>query len=90
MRRRPRNGKGTNLLLRGPSRGGSNPDELLDSVDFFWRLTGIPIRGNGSSVGLLANKDTDHDLKLVQAWCKENCDRIYWDEKEKVVKLRGR
>jgi hypothetical protein len=58
------------------------------SCDFFTRLTGIEIRGNGSYFGWLPNESTREDFRKVQEWYTLNKNRLYWDSRSKSVQIR--
>jgi hypothetical protein len=79
-----RNEKVVEAGIRGDH---SDEDEYLGAVIFWGKLTGISIRGNASTFGLLPNKDTARDFAEVQEWCKRNCKDLYWDESSKSVRL---
>jgi hypothetical protein len=65
-------------------------EEFGAACDFFTRLTGIEIRGNGSFFGWLPNEETAIDFKRVEEWYAANRDRLYWDEASKSVKAHDR
>ena len=65
----------------------SDEDKYLRAVIFFGKLTGLPIRGNAGTFGLLPNKDTARDFAAVQEWCRKNCKNLYWDESSRSVKM---
>jgi hypothetical protein len=66
--------------------GFSDEDELIKSVIFFKELTGISVRGDGTTLGFLLDEKAKEDLVRLQQWCKQHCDEIYWDEASQKVK----
>jgi hypothetical protein len=69
------------------SKGDSDADQYLRSVTFFQSVTGIVIRGNAGTFGLVPNQYTAQDLASIKQWCKKNCRGLYWDEETQSVKL---
>lgn len=69
--------------------GRSDSDEYLRAVIFFGKVTGLEIRGNTSTFGLLPNEYTAYDFMQVKSWCKKNCRYLYWDEESQSVKVAG-
>jgi hypothetical protein len=57
------------------------------ACDFFTRLTGIEIRGNGSYFDWLPTQETAIDFRRVEDWYAVNRGRLYWDEASKSVKV---
>jgi hypothetical protein len=76
-------------ILEESLKGPSDPDELLKSVIFFQRLTGLSVRGDTTTFGLSPNQYTATDLEALRRWYAANEYNLYWDEEEKSVKLRG-
>lgn len=66
--------------------GESQADELLETVIFFHELTGIVVRGDGTTVGYLLDEEAKDDLLRLQRWCEQHCDELYWDRSSRVVK----
>lgn len=65
---------------------GSN--ELWDASLFFWRLTGIDVPSDHSSViDAIPNKRTGLAAEPLRRWYQENKYRLYWDEKSGEVLL---
>lgn len=62
-------------------------DEFEDACEFFDDLTGIEIRGDGSSLGWTPNRHTREDLEKIREWYKKNGTRLYWDPAEGKVKV---
>lgn len=71
-------------------KGRSDCDEYLRAVIFFGEITGLEIRGNTSTLGLLPNEYTARDFMQVKNWCKKNCRNLYWGEASQSVKIAGR
>jgi hypothetical protein len=68
--------------------GVSNSEELGKSLLFFYKLTGISVRGNYGTFGFFPTRETKDDLRILRKWYKVNRDNLYWDEKAQAVKLR--
>ena len=66
--------------------GESQEDQLINSVIFFQKLTGIWVRGDGTTFGYLLDEKAKDDLIRLQDWCEQHCDEIYWDEASQKVK----
>jgi len=67
--------------------GDFDSDQYFRSIIFFQTTTGIVIRGNGSTLGLVPNQDTTQDIRSIKRWCEINCRNLYWDKKTNSVKL---
>jgi len=66
---------------------GVDEDEYMRAITFLSKLTGMPIRGNPSTFGMLPNEDTARDFAAVQDWCKRNCKYLSWDDRSQSVKV---
>src|SRR5262249_34341532 len=62
-------------------------DEFDRACEFFWRLTGIELHVNYSTVGILPTEETPKDLVRIKNWYKVNKERLYWDESTGAVKV---
>lgn len=60
---------------------------FLEASIFFEELTGIAIRGEGTTLGWLPNAQSENDFRRIQAWHEENKHRLYWDYVHKKVKV---
>lgn len=69
--------------------GGVHDESFEEACQFFERVTGEPVRGNGSPFGWLPNEATRSDLDSLRAWYSANHSRLYWDEATKTVKVRS-
>lgn len=63
-----------------------NMGQVSDAIIFMERLTSIRSRSNGNYAGRY--EPTVGDLKNWSKWFGANHDRLYWDDKEKKVKVR--
>jgi hypothetical protein len=70
--------------LNGDQGGG----EFDRACEFFWRLTGIELHVNYSTVGMLPTTETPKDLMHIRDWYQVNKSRLYWDEAAGAVKVR--
>jgi hypothetical protein len=76
-------------IMEGALSGkGYSVEKFNGACDFFERLTGIQVRGNGTYFGWLANEETEEDFKKIKKWYQINRERLYWDETSKSVKVR--
>jgi len=83
--------KRNEAILAKAIEGESQEDQLLNSLIFFQQLTGISVRGDGTTVGYLLDKEAKDDLVRIQDWCRRHCDELYWDEaSQKVRRLPGK
>jgi hypothetical protein len=73
-------------ILAKAIEGESREDQLLSALIFFQELTGITVRGDGTTVGYLLDEAAKEDLVRLQDWCKRHCDELYWDEESQRVK----
>ncbi|MFL6192610.1 MAG: hypothetical protein ACJ75H_00455 [Thermoanaerobaculia bacterium] len=64
-------------------------DEFGEACGFFSEVTGLEIRGDGSYFGWVPNGHTDEDFAKVKAWYAEKGNRLYWDDREQRVRVRG-
>jgi hypothetical protein len=64
-------------------------NEFEEACDFFSRVAGIQVPGNGSSaLGWYPTAKTANALGPIQRWYNENKTRLYWDaERQEVVTL---
>jgi hypothetical protein len=78
-------------IIRNALAGKTHSTEKFGSAcEFFEKLTGIVIRGNGSFFGWLPNQDTATDFERVEEWYATHQKLLYWDEGSKSVKVRDR
>lgn len=63
-------------------------EEFGNACEFFTKLTGIEIRGNGSYFGWLPTQESATDFQRVKDWYAVNRDRLYWDEASGSVKVQ--
>lgn len=68
--------------------GSQENDEFDRACEFFWRLTGLELHLNYSTLGIFPTKETPKDLVRIKDWYKSNKNRLYWDETAGVVKVR--
>jgi hypothetical protein len=68
--------------------GQIRDDEFLVACRFFHELTGIEVRGDGTTFGWIATKETPADLEALRRWYRQNGDRLYADDKGRVT-VRG-
>lgn len=76
-------------MVREALKGSFDPDKFLEAVIFFKDLTGISIRGNTTTFGLIPDQHTQEDFGRVMRWYIENKYRLVWDEADKSVRLRA-
>ncbi|HEY7214040.1 MAG TPA: hypothetical protein VIC28_05380 [Thermoanaerobaculia bacterium] len=74
--------------LRRAVEGALLNDEFADACEFFRKVAGIEIRGDGSHIGWIPNENTRADLEKVHDWYEENGARLYWDDRSQSVKVR--
>src|SRR3979411_2251705 len=55
---------------------GYSVEEFSQACNFFGKITGVELRGDGNFFGWLANGDTAADLKKVRRWYSDNYDRL--------------
>lgn len=63
-------------------------DEFGKSADFFQRTIGVVMRMDCNSLGIFPTKEARPDFKETQQWFRRNRDRLYWDERAKVVRVK--
>jgi hypothetical protein len=76
------------IFIKGLN-GNQGDNDFDRSCTFFWRLTGLEIHVNYSTMGMFPTPETSKDLVRIRNWYKGNKQRLYWDESTGTVKVRG-
>lgn len=62
--------------------------QVNSAILFFEKITGIVSESNGSYLGRF--EPTQHDYDQWLNWFKINYSKLYWDNKEKKVKVKNK
>jgi hypothetical protein len=67
-------------ILEGAVEGRGWESEIIASVNYFHRLTGIYVHFEQSQAAILATDETRQDVLAIQEWYESNSGSLMWDE----------